>query len=81
MITIIITITDYSLAVTVYIGFLHSAGNMQGVISVTTCSFMHHFINITSVDANTGNMYLFHVLLAMATVIAVITCDYSNYFV
>ena len=38
---IMIMITGYSLAVTVYIGFLHSAANMQGVIS---CSFMHHFI-------------------------------------
>ena len=43
MVTIMITIMDYSLAVTVYIGFLHSAANMQGVINVITCPFMHHF--------------------------------------
>ena len=47
MITIMITITfchgDYSLAMTVYIRFLHSAANMQGLISIIICSFMHHF--------------------------------------
>ena len=43
---IMIMITDYSLVVTVYIGFLHSAANIQGVFSLITCSFMYHFINL-----------------------------------
>ena len=43
--------------------------------------FFHaSFHKYTSADANTGNMYLSHVLLAKTTVIAVITCYYSNYF-
>ena len=46
MIMIMIMITDYSLAVTVYIGFLHSAANMQGLVSLITCSFMYYFINL-----------------------------------
>ena len=29
----------------------------------------------TPADTNTGNMYLFHVILAKATIIVVITCD------
>ena len=44
--------------------------------------FFHaSFHNFTPVDASRGNMYLFHVLLAKATVIAVIICDYCSYFV
>ena len=39
-------ITNYSLAVTICIGFFHSAANMQGIISVITHSLMHHFINL-----------------------------------
>ena len=46
MITIMIMITDYSLAVTVYIGFLHSATTMQGLVSLITCSFMHYIIHL-----------------------------------
>ena len=80
MITIMTTITDYSLAVTVYIGFLHSAANIQGLITLITCSFHVSFHKFTPVDANTDNMYLCHVLLTKDTVIAVITCDYNNYF-
>ena len=51
---------------------------IQGVI---TPSFMHHFHKFIPADANTGDMCLFHVLLAKGTAIAVITCYYSNYFV
>ena len=43
--------------------------------------FHSSFYKLTPVDAKTGNVYYFHILLTKATVIAVITCDYSNYFV
>ena len=43
--------------------------------------FFHaSFHKFTPVHASTGNMYLFHLLLAKTTVITVITCDYCNYF-
>ena len=44
--------------------------------------FLHASLHkYTPAYANKGNMYLFHVLLAKATVIDVIICDYSIYFV
>ena len=46
------------------------------------CMFLHaSFHKYTPTYANKGNMYFFHVLHAKANVIAVITCDYSIYFV
>ena len=50
----------------------------------TRCNQCNHmffhasFHKYTSADANTGNMYLSHVLLAKTTVIAVITCYYRD---
>ena len=82
MITIITTITDYRLqssSDSLY-RLLHSAANIHGLISLITCSFHVSFHKFTPVDTNTGNMYLCHVLLTKGTVIAVITCDYNNYF-
>ena len=75
-----IMITDYSIVVTVYIGFTFSCKYAK--CNQSNDMFFHaSFHKFILADANAGNMYLFHVLLAKATVIAVITCDYSNYFV